>query len=118
MKKPRLVGFILTIAAGIAAGIVYGWVINPGEVVNASLDSLRKDYKADYVLMVAEIYASDGNTADAVKTLKSLNPSNPLAAVQEGLLTAQQMGYSITELRFMADLEKALTNSSAQEVSP
>ena len=45
--------FFLSIALGLAAGLYYGWVINPVEYVNTTPDTLRVDYQADYVLMVA-----------------------------------------------------------------
>lgn len=98
---------------GLAAGLVYGWVINPAGVKNTSLESLRNDYKADYVLMVAESYASDGDLAGAVERLEAISTSDAIAAVQQGLITAQQMGYSNIELQYMAALEKALTTSGS-----
>lgn len=111
MRKSRLVGFIIAIVVGIAAGLIYGWVINPAGVKNTSLKSLRNDYKADYVLMVAECYASDGDLAGAVERLKAISTSDAVSVVQQGLITAQQLGYSNLELQYMAELEKALTMS-------
>jgi len=108
MHKNRLVGFIIAIVVGIAAGLIYGWVINPAGVKNTSLESLRDDYKADYVLMVAESYASDSNLPGAVERLEALSNSDAITAVQQALITAQQMGYSNIELQYMAVLEKAI----------
>lgn len=113
MRKNRLVGFIIAIAVGISAGLIYGWVINPAGVKNTSLKSLRNDYKADYVLMVAEGYASDGDLTGAVERLEALSTSEAVSAVQQALLTAQQMGYSNIELQYMAELEKALNTLGA-----
>lgn len=112
MRKNRLVGFIIMVIVGIAAGLVYGWVINPAGVKNTSLQSLRYDYKADYILMVAEGYASDGDLSGAVERLEAISTSDVIAAVQQGLVTAQQMGYSNLELQFMAELEKRLIASA------
>jgi hypothetical protein len=47
----RWLTFLLAIAIGAAAGLYYGWVINPIRYIDAAPDSLRSDYKADYVLM-------------------------------------------------------------------
>lgn len=118
MKRSRLVGFFIAIAAGIAAGLIYGWVISPAGVANTTLDSLRDDYKADYVLMAAENYASDGNLAKAIETLDSVTTSDALTVVREGLITAQQMGYSTSEMQFIAELEKAITASMMKGTTP
>lgn len=110
MKNPRrIIGFILAIVVGAAAGLVYGWWIEPAAAANTSLESLRGDYKADYVLMVAENYAVKGDAVEAIYQLKSIDPTDPLSAVQDALTTAQTLGYSNSELQFMAELEKALT---------
>lgn len=110
MKRSRLLGFLIVMLLGITAGLIYGWVINPVGVSNTSLDSLRSDYKADYLLMVAESYAADLDIAQAKKALESIMPGDPLRVVQEGLVTAQRLGYTTRELQFMAELEKALTS--------
>lgn len=110
MRNPRrTIGFILAIIAGMAAGLIYGWLIEPADAANTSLASLRGDYKADYVLMVAENYAVQGDAVNAIYQLKSIDPADPLFAVQDALATAQNLGYSNTELQLMAELEKALT---------
>ena len=105
MKRKRLIGFILAIGLGLAAALVYGWGFAPAEPKNTPLSSLRSDYQADYVLMVAEAYPAQGDTASAVALLKELNTDDPLKAVDQALLTAQSLGYSEADLRQMADLE-------------
>ncbi len=114
MKISRRIGFILAIIAGVAVGLVYGWVINPADAANTSLESLRGDYKADYVLMVAENYAVKGDAVEAIYQLKYIDPSDPLSAVKEGLTTAQTLGYTGSELLVMDELEKALTKYSIE----
>jgi hypothetical protein len=86
----------------------------PAEITTTTLEDLRSDYKADYVLMVAEVYTSDGDLTNAVELLEKINPDDPLRAVQEGLLTAQKMGYEDWEMRYMADLELGIRNQLAQ----
>lgn len=117
MKKSRRIGFILAIIAGVAAGLVYGWVIDPADASNTSLSSLRDDFKADYVLMVAENYATSGDAVEAIMQLKSIDASDPLSPVRAAMVTAQKLGYANTELQFMADLENALTRYVIEEGS-
>jgi len=115
MKNSRLLGFILFIILGIGIGLVYGWLINPADVKNTTLSSLRADYKADYVLMISEVYASDPDIEKASELLEDVSPKDPLAAVQNALLVGQQFGYSEVEMRSLANLEMALQDSLGQE---
>lgn len=114
MKKNRQIGFTIAILLGIAGGMAYGWMYYPTEITTTALEDLRSDYKTDYVLMVAEVYTSDGDLTNAMELLKKINLDDPLRAVQEGLLTAQKMGYEDWEMRYMADLELGIRNQLAQ----
>jgi hypothetical protein len=112
VKQTRLAGFIVSILIGIILGLIYGWVINPAGVKNTTLSSMRTDFKADYVVMVSEIYAAD-HDLNAVKSYLNeiTQGENVITTVQEALLVGQQFGYSNREMRAMADLEIALTNA-------
>jgi hypothetical protein len=68
-----LIGIIL----GLAAGLIFGWV-RPVEYVNTTPDSLRADYRTEYVLMVAEAYASDDDLDLVLKRLAALGPQSPI----------------------------------------
>jgi hypothetical protein len=118
MRRSRLIGFLIVILLGTAGGMVLGWRYLPAVVNTTRLQDLRADYKADYVLMVAESYAVDGDIDNALENLEKINPGNPLRAVQEGLLTAQQMGYETWEMRYMADLEMAVREQVGQGETP
>jgi hypothetical protein len=115
MKNSRLLGFIFFIILGIGIGLLYGWMVSPGDVKNTTLSSLRADYKSDYTLMVSEVYASDPDIEDTINLLEEISPGNPLAAVQNALLVGQQFGYSEIEMRWLANLEMALRDSMGQE---
>ncbi|MBP8998373.1 MAG: hypothetical protein KBG10_08820 [Anaerolineaceae bacterium] len=118
MKKSRLIGFFIAILIGIAGGLMLGWLFNPNEAPSTRLRDLREDFKADYVLMVAEAYAGDGDLGQAINRLEQLNPDNPLRAAQEGLLTAQKMGYQDWEMRYLIDLEAAVRQWKAEGETP
>ena len=108
MRTGRLIGFSLAILLGIAAGLVSGWLYFPAEISTTTPESLRADYKADYVLMVAELYATDGDLDNAILLLDEIKPGDPIGSVLRGLLTAQEMGYADWEMRLIADLEISL----------
>jgi hypothetical protein len=113
MQRSRVTGFLIAIIAGLVISLAYGWLFNPFGVSNTTLASLRDDYKADYVLMVAEGYAVDGNLDRVISLLNYIEPGKQLQAVQNALITAQRMGYSVPEMQDMANLEKALSQAGA-----
>ena len=77
----RWILFFITIALGFGAGLYYGWRIDPVEYVDTEPDSLRADYQADYVLMVAEAYQGDGDLELARTRLKALASQPPAEIV-------------------------------------
>lgn len=117
MRRGRLIAFIFAILLGAAGGLMYGWLYYPAKISARSPQSLRTDYKADYVLMVAEVFATDGDLANAIDLLERIKPADPIGVVQRGLLTAQDLGYADWEMRLIADLEIALQQQT-QETLP
>lgn len=115
LNQKRWLSFILIMFLGIAAGLVYGWVLHPARVSNTTLDSMRSDYKADYVLMVAESYQTSADLDQAKQLLDAIQPGEPLQAVQQALITAQSLGYSISDLKVMALLETALKSTTTSQ---
>ncbi len=113
MRKNRLRGFVLTILAGLLLGLAYGWLINPAETRRSTLADLRGDYKADAVLMVAEIYAVDQDVDAAHSRLTNLAPTDINAFVKEALIMAQQMDYSEAEMGAIISLQMALNEPGA-----
>jgi hypothetical protein len=111
LKKRRFIGFILAIALGLSAGLMYGWMVAPKQPANTMLASLRSDYKTDLVLMVAEAYPESTDVPGAISVLRQLNPSDPLKAVDEALVNAQSYNYSNAELQLLANLEIRIRQS-------
>lgn len=108
MQRKRIVWFLVTIAAGLAVGLVYGWMINPVKYVDAPASALRSDYKTDYVLMTAEIYKMDGNLENAARRLSLLGSQPPAQIVADGLSTARSLGYAPADLASIETLSRAL----------
>ncbi len=94
----RWIGFIITIIIGIGLGLFYGWVIDPVDYVDTTPDSLRQDYQADYVLMVAEAYQLERDPAVAVGRLSFLGGSDPLQTTHQAVDFANEVGYSQSDL--------------------
>ena len=104
----RWIGFFLAIILGISAGLYYGWVLSPVEYVDTTPDTLRIDYKTDYVLMVAEVHQRDGDIETAVRRLALLGDDLPLTLVQQTLDYALQTGYGQTDLNLLTQLRDGL----------
>lgn len=104
MRPSRILWFIVAIVFGLLVGLLAGWVLFPPDINSSRPDSLRADYKADYVLMSAEIYAQDKNIDAAANRLKLINQDNPIHAVQEAILTAQQLQYTSADMQLLAHL--------------
>ena len=104
MKHKRLIGFFFAIALGLAVGLFFGWLVDPPRAKNTVISSLRADYQADYVLMVAWAYPETADIPAAIEQLKELDANDPLRAVRNAFVTAQQLGYSQIDLQSIADL--------------
>lgn len=114
----RMLGFIAAILAGLTVGLVAGWLLKPATARDANLASLRGDYRADYVLMVAEQYAADQNTLAAEDRLRDLSARDPLESVKEAMVTAQQLGYSEYEMKLLSTLDQALSQGEEPTTEP
>ena len=108
----RFVFFGLAILAGIAAGLGYGWAINPVQHTSTSPASLRSDYQADFVLMTAELYRAEGDLALALARLDFLGEVPPVSLMETAIDFAQTHRYAPTDLQLMqvlaADIVLAL----------
>jgi hypothetical protein len=105
----RWIRFFLAIAVGLAGGLFYGWLISPVEYVDTSPDTLRIDYKSDYVLMTAEAYSVDGDLALAARRLAQLGDAPPEEIVRQAVLFAEkQEGYLDADVTLMRALLTAL----------
>ena len=103
---------MLAILLGLGAGLFYAWMIAPPAMDGTTPDTLRKDYKTDYVLMVAEVYQKEHDLGRVDRrVLAVLKNSSSLRAVQDVILDAQDLGYSQTDMSTLAALAVALQNS-------
>jgi hypothetical protein len=104
----RLTKFLIAVILGAAAGLFYGWVVNPVEYVDIAPESLRVDYKTDYVLMVAEAYQVDHDMGLAVRRLAVLGSAAPTIIVANALSYALQHEYASQDLSLLQSLGEGL----------
>lgn len=109
MSYLRYVIFVIAIIVGAYIGVYYGQVVNPVKLVDTAPDSLRADYKTDFVLMVAESYAVDGDAFLARERLGTfLGDKPPVEIVNEAMVFAVEVGYSAEDLILLRDLYNAM----------
>lgn len=83
-----LIGLII----GLSLGLYYTWVVDPVIFVDASPARLSQRHKEEYLLLVSQSYAANGNWPQAQERLAALNdPDLPqtLNALLEDYLRAQ-----------------------------
>ncbi|MCX6071293.1 MAG: hypothetical protein NTU91_10615, partial [Chloroflexi bacterium] len=52
---------LAALALGIAAGLYYAWGVNPVSYTDTSPASLREDFRADYLTLIASAYDATGD---------------------------------------------------------
>ena len=107
-KRSRWVFIILALAVGIGIGLAYGWIIDPVDFFDLTPDTLRADYKADYVLMTAEAYQVEQDPALADRRLAIFGTKSPYAIAADGLAYARATGFSDSDITLMQELVTAL----------
>lgn len=107
-NRLRWVFILLALALGIAAGLAYGWFVDPVDYFDLTPDTLRQDYKADYVLMTAEAYSTEQDPGLAARRLAIFGTKSPSAIAAEGLAYARANGFSDSDIALIQELVTAM----------
>jgi hypothetical protein len=105
---PRWIYSLIALAIGIGLGLFYGWEINPVQFVDTTPASMRADYRADYVLMIAEAFHTDQNADLAIRRIAVLGSDSPAQISAQALQTGQSLGYSSNDISLLEELTRAL----------
>ncbi|MBV6449823.1 MAG: hypothetical protein MHPDNHAH_00536 [Anaerolineales bacterium] len=108
MKSNRWLFIVIACIAGIALGLAYGWVVDPVDFFDLTPDTLRADYKADYVLMVAETYRASRDPGLAARQLAVFGSQSPTSIASQGLDFARANGFDSTDIALIQELITAL----------
>jgi hypothetical protein len=118
----RWILFFITVALGLGAGLYYGWRIDPVEYVDTTPETLRDDYKTDYVLMVAETYQVEKNLDLAVQRLAALGSQEPgeqrPGQQWPGEIVAAALQYAATIKPPYAEADLALMRRLSEDLKP
>ena len=105
---PRWLLPLLALIIGISLGLVYGWVISPVQYIDTTPDTLRADYRADYVLMVAEAYQSEQDGNLAVRRLAILGSEPPGEIASQAIAQARKAGFAESDISLIQKLTTAM----------
>ncbi|MCS6992784.1 MAG: hypothetical protein N2117_07695 [Anaerolineales bacterium] len=108
MNAKRWTLFLLSILAGVGLGLYYGWVVSPVEYVDTVPSTLRADYKADYCLMVAEVFERERDVEAAARRLALLGSEPPAVIASAALEFGRQHAYAPADLQLLQELSLAL----------
>ena len=106
----RLGNFALIIGLllGIAGGLYYSWGINPVEYIDSSPDSLREDFKSDYLTLIASAYAATGDADRARARLAWVQITDPASTLGRLAQNSLADGRPEAEARALAQLAAML----------
>jgi hypothetical protein len=107
-NRSRWVFILLALILGAGIGLAYGWYIDPVDFFDLTPDTLRADYKADYVLMTAEAYSVEQDPGLAARRLAIFGTQSPSVIAVDGLTYARTNGFSDADIALMQELVTAL----------
>ena len=108
MRRASTLPMLFGLALGLAAGLYYSWRVDPVAYIDTDPSSLRADYKAEYLSLVASAYAATGDLERARLRLAWLalpEPAETLSRMAQSRLAASGLE---TEARALAALAAAL----------
>jgi len=108
MKPKRWIFIILALLAGAGLGLGYGWVIDPVETFDQPPDALSEDFKADYVLMIAEAYRAEQDPGQAARRLAVFGSQSPSSIAASGLEYARSNGFADSDIALLQELVTAM----------
>ncbi len=107
-NRSHWIFIILALVTGIGLGLTYGWVIDPVDFFNLTPDTLRADYKTDYVLMTAEAYRVEQDPGLAARRLAIFGSQSPSAIASDALIYARVNGFSDSDIILIQELVTAM----------
>ena len=108
MRSNRWIFILLALILGAGLGLAYGWYVDPVDFFDLTPDTLRADYKADYVLMTAEAYRAEQDPGLAARRLAIFGTKSPSAIAADGLSYARANGFADEDIALMKELVTAL----------
>jgi hypothetical protein len=116
MKNERLLwigGFLLGLIAGLAAGLVYAWVLDPPPLSTTTPAALNQHDKELYTVLVAAAYAQDKDIERAIERLNRLDNPDVEKMVVDLAEAYINSNRDVRDVRALAQLADSLGQTSA-----
>lgn len=116
MTPPRWLPFGLGMLLGLAGGLYYAWLVNPVEYVETAPDSLRQDFREDYLALIGAAYAGTGDLIRARARLAlfpDLDPQEDLPPIAQ-----QRFAAGLGDAGGLAQLAADLVQAPAATPTP
>lgn len=111
--------YLLTgLLLGLAAGLVYAWVVQPVEYVDTSPASLRSDFKDQHRALIAAAYAFNGDLVRAEARLKLLGDKDLIRTLSEQAQRSLAQDSASSEARALGLLAIAIGQGSGAPANP
>lgn len=75
MRRQDLLTLLAALAVGISAGLGYGWLLQPAPIADTTPDSLRQEFRSDYLALIAAAYGAT-HDLERARTRLDLFPSD------------------------------------------
>ena len=102
---PALSLIFLGLVLGLGGALYYAWIINPVVLIDASPARFSPEYKAEYILLVSQSFAVNGDLAQAEQRLTALgeiNAAQTVANLLERFVRERRPSAQITSLAALA----------------
>ena len=107
----------VALLGGMGLGLWYGWVLDPVEYRDTDVSHLAPVYRDEYVLMVGETYALDGDLDAARARLALLGQEDVGSLVADQAQAAIARGAAVLDIQALARLAAAL-GTQRDELAP
>lgn len=105
--------FLLGLLLGLSFSLYYSWIVDPLIFVDAGPARLNEGFKAEYIYLVSQSYASDGNWPRAEARLQALADAHIDQTVASQLEAYLRRGAPATTIRNLAIVAEKLGAESA-----
>ncbi len=107
----------LGLSLGIIGGLYYAWFVNPVSYRETAPSSLRADFKANYIALIASAYDSTNDLKRAQFRLDSLDDPNPIETLSTLAQQGKALGLSESQVKALKFLITAIEQNSPTTTS-
>lgn len=108
MKRAVPVVLLLTVAAGMAGGLLYAWMLEPSNSYESEPDALRTEDKYVYLALIGDLYVAEGDLARAESRLAAVGVEADGPILAELIADYLDAGGRPEDVRNLARLAEAL----------